>query len=192
MSIGCKFCTLLAAMASMLCACGDRNKDSNERSAASAPPSATNVEPSLPSKTETAETDRQTRLAELTEQVDRARADRATTMLQRESLTAQLESEQGKGHEMVAAIRADLAEVRKQAAADPPGARDAERAQVAVRRYEEDARVRLEDALAADEKLRAELDALDDRVAELDSRIGAMSTEIDSLRATDRPAQPSH
>jgi DNA repair exonuclease SbcCD ATPase subunit len=189
MSPGCKFCTLLTATASLLCACSDRDADTDHRSAS---PNATDVEQSLPGNTETIATARRERLAALTEQLDRARADRAAAMLQRDSLSAQLESEQGRGQEMVAAVRAELSQVRKQAAADQSGARDSERTQSAVRRYEEDARVRLEDALAADEKLRAELDTLDDRVTELDSRIGAMHRELDSLRATDQAAQSSH
>jgi chromosome segregation ATPase len=190
MLLDCKFCTVIAAMA-LACACGDRKVSTDERGAASAAEPATNVEQSVPGKAERSETDRRARLAGLTVQLDRVRADHAATMLQRDSLAARLESEQGKGHEMIVAIRADLAEARKRSAADERGARDVEPAQSAVRRYEEDARVRLEEALAADEKLRAELDTLEDRVKRLDSRIGAMSTEIETLRATDRPAQPS-
>jgi len=191
MSLGCKFCTLIAVVASLTCACGDRDSDTADRGAASASTTAVNAEQSLPSKAEATETDRRVRLAELIGQLDRARADRAATMLQRDSLSARLEAEQGKGHEMVAAIRSDLAGVRKQANANQPDTRESQNAQAAMRRYEEDARVRLEDALAADEKLRAELDTLDTRVEQLDSRIGAMSAEIDALRASDRLAQPT-
>ena len=83
---------------------------------------------------------------------------------------------------MLAQIRSEMSALRGQPSADS-STNLTMRAESAAKAFEGESRARLEDALAADERLRVELDGVNLRLADVESRLSALDSELATEQA---------
>ena len=179
MSIGCKFCTLWVFLSWLLCACNDPAPVASDGEKSTTTQQAADERGSAQHK---ATPLRESRAAELKRTIERTRAEHAALVLQRDNLIARLEAQQSQGRELLAQIRSEMSALRGQPSADSSTSVTM-RAENAAKAFEGESRARLEGALAADERVRVELDGVNLRLADVESRLSALDNELATEQA---------